>query len=108
MLGSRIENFDIVMYLIQPTVLKNMFHGSTCRATFGTQVGCTWRAPEVGHWDDFADLDGDGELDGGPLEMRTVAHPTSTMLSPSPKWSIPAILVGHAGDRHLTVLAVEV
>ena len=30
-----------------------------------TVVACNWRAPEVGYWMDFADLNGDGEPDSG-------------------------------------------
>ena len=30
-----------------------------------TVVVCNWRAPEVGYWMDFADLNGDGEPDSG-------------------------------------------
>ena len=42
-----------------------LWHGSACRLTGGTQAGCLWRAPEVGQWMDFADLDDDGEPDSG-------------------------------------------
>jgi len=30
-----------------------------------TVLACNWRAPEVGYWMDFADLNGDGEPDSG-------------------------------------------
>ncbi|MEL0213974.1 MAG: hypothetical protein VXA41_06160, partial [Euryarchaeota archaeon] len=42
-----------------------LWHGSLCRMSGGTQAGCTWRAPEVGAWMEFADLDEDGEMDCG-------------------------------------------
>ena len=42
-----------------------LFIGGACRLSWGTQVGCNWRAPEVGQWMDFADHDGDGQPDSG-------------------------------------------
>jgi hypothetical protein len=86
-----------------------LYHGSTCRATFGTQVGCTWRAPEVGHWDDFADLDGDGELDSGTTGNENGGRASYIHYAePFPEMVDTSHLGGPDEKRHLTVLAVEV
>jgi len=86
-----------------------LWHTSACRAAGGSQAGCMWRAPEVGHWDDFADFDGDGEPDsqttgnenGGRASYIHYAEPFPEMVDTSH-------LGGPAGKRHLTILAVEV
>ena len=36
---------------------------AACKGSMGAPGGCNWRAPEVGQWMDFADLDQDGEPD---------------------------------------------
>jgi hypothetical protein len=85
-----------------------LFFGSLCYATHNP-VTCNWRAPEVGHWDDFADLDEDGELDsqttgnvnGGRASYIHYVEPFPVMVD-----------IEHvgapAGKRHLTTLATEV
>ena len=37
------------------TPIEYAFIAGGCSATFGTQLGCNWRAPEVGLWMEFAD-----------------------------------------------------
>ncbi|MBG17878.1 MAG: hypothetical protein CMB77_05950 [Euryarchaeota archaeon] len=82
---------------------------AACRASWGTQAGCNWRAPEVGLWMDFADFDGDGQPDsgttgnenGGRASYIHYAEPFDSMLDASH--------LGYpAGPRHLTFLATEV
>jgi hypothetical protein len=86
-----------------------LWHGSLCRASGGTQAGCTWRAPEVGLWMDFEDFDGDGEPDsgttgnenGGRASYIHYAEPIDTM--------VDASHLGYPmGKMHLTLLATEV
>ena len=36
---------------------------AACKGSMGAPGGCNWRAPEVGQWMDFADLDQDGQPD---------------------------------------------
>ncbi|MDP6148407.1 MAG: hypothetical protein QF365_00355, partial [Candidatus Thalassarchaeaceae archaeon] len=93
-------NKDMVEYL---------WHGSLCRLSGGTQAGCTWRAPEVGLWMEFADLDGDGEMDcgctsnenGGRASYIHYAEPIDDM--------VDASHLGYpTGKMHLTFLATEV
>ena len=36
---------------------------AACKGSMGAPGGCNWRAPEVGQWMDFADLDHDGQPD---------------------------------------------
>ena len=86
-----------------------IWHGSACRASGGTQAACNWRAPEVGHWDDFADLDGDGELDSGPTGNENGGRASYIHYAePFPEMVDTSHLGGPEGERHLTVLAVEV
>ena len=86
-----------------------LWHGSLCRMSGGTQAGCTWRAPEVGAWMEFADLDGDGEMDcgctsnenGGRASYIHYAEPIDKM--------VDASHLGYpAGKMHMTFLATEV
>jgi hypothetical protein len=86
-----------------------IWHGSLCRLSGGTQAGCMWRAPEVGMWMDFADLDADGEPDstttgnvnGGRASYIHYAEPIDDM--------VDASHLGYkSGKRHLTMLATEV
>lgn len=85
-----------------------LWHGSTCYATH-SPVTCTWRAPEVGSWDDFADLDEDGEPDsqttgnvnGGRASYIHYVEPYPVMVDVTH-------LGGQSEPRHLTTLATEV
>ena len=106
--GLRIFDISDVPHPVNSPFLY-AWHTGGCLASGGSQAGCTRRAPEVGHWDDFADLDGDGELrqwptgneNGGRASYIHYAEPFPEMVDTSH-------LGGPAGDRHLTVLAVEV
>jgi hypothetical protein len=106
--GLRIFDISDVPHPVNSPLLY-LFHGSACRASGGTQAMCNWRAPEVGHWDDFADLDRDGELDssqtgnvnGGRASYIHYAEPFPEMVDTSH-------LGGDGSMRHLTTLAVEV
>jgi hypothetical protein len=81
---------------------------TSCKAGQGTPLTCRWRAPEVGQWMDFADLDNDGEPDsgttgnvnGGRASYIHYAEPFPEMVDTSH--------LGYEGERHLTILAVEV
>ncbi len=85
------------------------WHTGGCRATLGAQPTCTWRAPEVGHWDDFADLDGDGEFDSGPTGNENGGRASYIHYAePFPEMVDTSHLGGPEGERHLTTLAVEV
>ena len=92
-------NRDMIEYL---TV------ASACRGSFGTQIGCNWRAPEVGLWMDFEDFDGDGEPDsgttgnenGGRASYIHYAEPIDEMLD--------ATHIGYPqGKIHMTFIATE-
>ena len=91
------------------TPIEYAFIAGGCAATFGTQLGCNWRAPEVGLWMEFADLDGDGLPDsgtngnenGGRASYIHYAEPIDEM--------VDASHIGYpAGKRHLTLLSTEV
>ena len=91
------------------TPLEYAFIAGGCVATIGTQLGCNWRAPEVGLWMEFADLDGDGSPDsgfngnenGGRASYIHYAEPIDEM--------VDASHLGYpAGDMHLTLLSTEV
>ena len=82
---------------------------AACRGSFGTQLGCNWRAPEVGQWMEFEDFDGDGEIDcgctsnenGGRASYIHYAEPIDDM--------VDASHLGYPiGKRHLTIVATEV
>ncbi|MEC7483426.1 MAG: hypothetical protein VX998_01395, partial [Candidatus Thermoplasmatota archaeon] len=79
-----------------------------CKAGQGNPVMCRWRAPEVGSWMDFLDLDNDGQPDsgttgnenGGRVSYIHYAEPFPEMLD-----------VSHLGlgdePRHYVTAAVE-
>ncbi|MBS72066.1 MAG: hypothetical protein CMO20_03815 [Thermoplasmata archaeon] len=86
-----------------------LFHGSLCRAAGGSQAGCLWRAPEVGLWMNFSDLNDDGDPDagwssnenGGRASYIHYAEPFDKM--------VDASHLGYpTGKMHLTFLATEV
>jgi len=82
---------------------------TTCKAGQGNPVMCRWRAPEVGAWMDFLDLDGDGQPDsqtngnenGGRVSYIHYVEPFPVMLD-----------VSHLGlgeqPRHYVTAAAEV
>ena len=106
--GLRIFDISDVPHPVNSPALY-LFHGSACRAAGGTQAMCNWRAPEVGHWDDFADLDGDGELDSGPTGNENGGRASYIHYAePFPEMVDTSHLGGDGSLRHLTTLAVEV
>lgn len=93
----------------QNSPIEYAFIAGGCAATLGTQLTCNWRAPEVGQWMDFADLDEDGQIDcgctgnenGGRASYIHYAEPLDKM--------VDASHLGYpAGKMHLTFLATEV
>ncbi len=106
--GLRIFDISDVPHPVNSPALY-LFHGSACRAAGGTQAMCNWRAPEVGHWDDFADLDDDGELDSGPTGNENGGRASYIHYAePFPEMVDTSHLGGDGSLRHLTTLAVEV
>jgi len=93
----------------QNSPIEYAFIAGGCAATLGTQLTCNWRAPEVGQWMEFADLDGDGQIDcgctgnenGGRASYIHYAEPMDDM--------VDASHLGYpSGKMHLTFLATEV
>ena len=93
----------------QDSPIEYAFIAGGCAATLGTQLTCNWRAPEVGQWMEFADLDEDGQIDcgctgnenGGRASYIHYAEPMDKM--------VDASHLGYpAGKMHLTFLATEV
>jgi hypothetical protein len=83
-------------------------HAVACRTGFGNPIMCRWRAPEVGLWMDFLDLDDDGQPDSGPTGNENggrvsyihYAEPFPTMVDLSH--------VGYSDEPvHLVTAAVE-
>ena len=72
-------------------LVEYLWHGSLCRASGGSQAGCLWRAPEVGQWMNFSDLNEDGEPDaswssnvnGGRASYIHYAEPFDKMVDAS-------------------------
>ena len=86
-----------------------LWHGSACRLTGGTQAGCLWRAPEVGQWMDFADLDDDGEPDSGTTGNENGGRASYIHYAEPVDEMVDASHLGYpAGKMHLTFLATEV
>lgn len=86
-----------------------LWYGSLCRLSGGTQAGCTWRAPEVGQWMDFADLDGDGEPDSGTTGNENGGRASYIHYAEPIDKMVDASHLGYpVGKRHLTFLATEV
>ncbi len=93
----------------QNSPIEYAFIAGGCAATLGTQLTCNWRAPEVGQWMEFADLDEDGQIDcgctgnenGGRASYIHYAEPMDDM--------VDASHLGYpSGKMHLTFLATEV
>ena len=82
---------------------------AACKGSMGAPGVCNWRAPEVGQWMDFADLDNDGQPDssttgnvnGGRASYIHYVEPFPVLVDAS-----------HLGlgdtPRHVTFLATEV
>ena len=84
-------------------------HAAACRGSFGTQLGCTWRAPEVGQWMNFADLDNDGEPDSGTTGNENGGRASYIHYAEPIDDMVDASHLGYpAGKMHLTFLATEV
>ena len=84
-------------------------HATLCRTGSGNPLMCRWRAPEVGQWMDFLDLDEDGQPDsgttgnenGGRVSYIHYAEPFPEMVDLSH--------IGYSDEPvHLTTAAVEV
>ena len=93
----------------QNSPIEYAFIAGGCAATLGTQLTCNWRAPEVGQWMEFADLDEEGQIDcgctgnenGGRASYIHYAEPMDDM--------VDASHLGYPeGKMHLTFLATEV
>ena len=86
-----------------------LFIGGACRLSWGTQVGCNWRAPEVGQWMDFADHDGDGQPDSGTTGNENGGRSSYIHYAEPFDEMVDASHLGYpAGKMHLTFLATEV
>jgi len=84
-------------------------HATLCKTGQGNPLLCRWRAPEVGQWMDFLDLDEDGQPDsgttgnenGGRVSYIHYAEPYPEMVDLSH--------VGYSDEPvHLVTAAVEV
>ena len=106
--GLRIGDVSDVPH---PVNSPELYVASTaaCKATGGLPGGCNWRAPEVGQWMDFADLNNDGQPDssttgnvnGGRASYIHYVEPFPVMVDAS------HLGLG-AAPRHVTFLATEV
>ena len=86
-----------------------LFIGGACRLSWGTQVGCNWRAPEVGQWMDFADHDGDGQPDSGTTGNENGGRSSYIHYAEPFDEMVDASHLGYpSGKMHLTFLATEV
>lgn len=84
-------------------------HAAACRGSLGTHLGCTWRAPEVGQWMDFADLDNDGAPDSGTTGNENGGRASYIHYAEPIDDMVDASHLGYpAGKMHLTFLATEV
>ena len=81
---------------------------TTCKAGQGTPLTCRWRAPEVGQWMDFADMDNDGEPDSGTTGNENGGRASYIHYAEPFPEMVDATHLGYEGERHLTTLAVEV
>ena len=93
----------------QNSPLQYLYHAVTCRASGGTAALCNWRAPEVGAWMDFADLDGDGEPDSGTTGNENGGRSSYIHYAePYPEMVDASHLGLGEKPRHMTFLATEV
>ncbi len=83
--------------------------GAACRGSFGTQLGCNWRAPEVGLWMDFEDFDGDGEPDSGTTGNENGGRASYIHYAEPIDEMVDASHLGYpVGKMHMTFIATEV
>jgi hypothetical protein len=82
---------------------------AACRGSFGTQLGCNWRAPEVGLWMDFEDFDGDGEPDSGTTGNENGGRASYIHYAEPIDEMVDATHLGYpSGKIHMTIIATEV
>ena len=82
---------------------------AACRGSFGTQLGCNWRAPEVGLWMDFEDFDGDGQPDSGTTGNENGGRASYIPYAEPIDEMVDASHLGYpAGKIHMTIIATEV
>ena len=82
---------------------------AACRGSFGTQLGCNWRAPEVGLWMDFEDFDGDGQPDSGTTGNENGGRASYIHYAEPIDEMVDATHLGYpAGKIHMTIIATEV
>jgi len=82
---------------------------AACRGSFGTQLGCNWRAPEVGLWMDFEDFDGDGEPDSGTTGNENGGRSSYIHYAEPIDEMVDASHLGYPpGKIHMTYIATEV
>ncbi len=82
---------------------------AACRGSFGTQLGCNWRAPEVGLWMDFEDFDGDGQPDSGTTGNENGGRASYIHYAEPIDEMVDASHLGYpAGKIHMTIIATEV
>ena len=82
---------------------------AACRGSFGTQLGCNWRAPEVGLWMDFEDFDGDGEPDSGTTGNENGGRASYIHYAEPIDEMVDATHLGYpSGKIHMTFIATEV
>ena len=83
--------------------------GAACRGSFGTQLGCNWRAPEVGLWMEFEDFDGDGEPDSGTTGNENGGRASYIHYAEPVDEMVDASHLGYPqGKIHMTIIATEV
>ena len=89
--------------------IEYSFIAGGCVATLGTQLGCQWRAPEVGLWMDFEDFDGDGEPDSGTTGNENGGRASYIHYAEPVDEMVDASHLGYPqGKIHMTIIATEV
>ena len=93
----------------QNSPVEYAFIAGGCVGSFGTQLGCNWRAPEVGLWMDFEDFDGDGQPDSGTTGNENGGRSSYIHYAEPVDEMVDASHLGYpAGKMHLTLLSTEV
>ena len=89
--------------------IEYAFIAGGCVSTLGTQIGCQWRAPEVGLWMDFEDFDGDGEPDSGTTGNENGGRASYIHYAEPIDEMVDASHIGYPeGEMHMTYIATEV
>ena len=89
--------------------IEYAFIAGGCVSTLGTQIGCQWRAPEVGLWMDFEDFDGDGEPDSGTTGNENGGRASYIHYAEPIDEMVDARHIGYPeGEMHMTYIATEV